>query len=336
MLAASRPARRGGAKPTRRIGRAAARAAAPRRDDPPRRAGGRGAASRARPSTSTRVARRRAHAPAPGDRGPHARASSPEPMPTVIGDEALLGGLFTNLLTNALKYGPASAREHPRSPPSAKGRLARLHRVDDGPPIPDARARADLRALPARPPRAALPRHRLGLAICRRDRRAPRRPHRARAAGRPGTASTSRCRLRRIAAAQLLRDRGSASSRDRASSLRRMCLTWERTVSGESTSASAIWSVVRRSQIKLMTSHSRGVSGPLIGPQRRAARACARMCSTSLMPNWRETTASPAQAPRRARARHVDLDVLGQEAARAGAQAEHAELVLVAAGRAGR
>jgi chemotaxis family two-component system sensor kinase Cph1 len=59
------------------------------------------------------------------------------PMPTVTGDEALLGGLLTNLLTNALKYGP---RAHANIQVAADrdGAYWRVTIEDDGPPIPDA------------------------------------------------------------------------------------------------------------------------------------------------------------------------------------------------------
>jgi signal transduction histidine kinase len=59
------------------------------------------------------------------------------PMPAVRGDEALLGGLFTNLITNALKYGP---RSHANIEIAAEreGEYWRVSVEDDGPPIPDA------------------------------------------------------------------------------------------------------------------------------------------------------------------------------------------------------
>ena len=67
-----------------------------------------------------------------------------------------------------------------------------------------------------------------------------------------------------------------ASAREWTSSFRMMLLRWERTVAGESTSASATssgeWPGVRRS----MTSHSRAVSGTLDRSQpRRAVRRSA-------------------------------------------------------------
>ena len=89
------------------------------------------------------------------------------PMPSVTGDEALIGGLFTNLLTNALKYGP---RAHAKIQVAAErdGPDWRITVVDDGPPIPDAeRARIFepfQRAQRERRSRGTG----LGLTICRR------------------------------------------------------------------------------------------------------------------------------------------------------------------------
>jgi signal transduction histidine kinase len=89
------------------------------------------------------------------------------PMPTVTGDEALLGGLLTNLLTNALKYGP---RAHANIEVAAErdGMYWRVTVEDDGPPIPDAeRARIFepfQRAHRERRSRGTG----LGLSICRR------------------------------------------------------------------------------------------------------------------------------------------------------------------------
>jgi two-component system, chemotaxis family, sensor kinase Cph1 len=59
------------------------------------------------------------------------------PMPTVTGDEALLGGLFTNLLTNALKYGPR-ANANIEIAAEREGAYWRVSIEDDGPPIPGA------------------------------------------------------------------------------------------------------------------------------------------------------------------------------------------------------
>ena len=59
------------------------------------------------------------------------------PMPTVTGDEALIGGLFTNLLTNALKYGPR-ANANIEIAAEREGAYWRVSIEDDGPPIPDA------------------------------------------------------------------------------------------------------------------------------------------------------------------------------------------------------
>jgi signal transduction histidine kinase len=88
-------------------------------------------------------------------------------MPTVPGDEALLSGLFTNLITNALKYG---RRERATIMVEAQqiGREWRVTVADDGAPIPDTervlifqpfeRAQRERRARGAG----------LGLSICRR------------------------------------------------------------------------------------------------------------------------------------------------------------------------
>jgi signal transduction histidine kinase len=89
------------------------------------------------------------------------------PMPSVTGDEALIGALFTNLVPNALKYGP---RSHANIEVSAEREDAywRVSIEDDGPPIPDAeRARIFepfQRAQHERRSRGTG----LGLSICRR------------------------------------------------------------------------------------------------------------------------------------------------------------------------
>jgi signal transduction histidine kinase len=89
------------------------------------------------------------------------------PMPTVTGDEALLGGLLTNLLTNALKYGPR-AQAKIQVAAERDGTGWRITIEDDGPPIPDAeRARIFepfQRAHHERRSRGTG----LGLSICRR------------------------------------------------------------------------------------------------------------------------------------------------------------------------
>jgi signal transduction histidine kinase len=89
------------------------------------------------------------------------------PMPTVTGDEALLGGLLTNLLANALKYGP---RTHANIQVAAErdGTGWRVTIEDDGPPIPE-----DERARIFEPFQRAHRERRsrgtgLGLSICRR------------------------------------------------------------------------------------------------------------------------------------------------------------------------
>ena len=89
------------------------------------------------------------------------------PMPTVPGDEALLGGLLTNLVTNALKYG---RREHATITIGARrdGEEWLFTVADDGAPIP-----ASERELIFEPFQRAQRERRargagLGLAICRR------------------------------------------------------------------------------------------------------------------------------------------------------------------------
>jgi signal transduction histidine kinase len=88
-------------------------------------------------------------------------------LPEVRGEPSLLGGLFTNLLTNALKYGPRSGGvvSVTASRDAAEFQLAV---EDDGPPIPE-----DERARIFEPFRRGRRERRsrgtgLGLAICRR------------------------------------------------------------------------------------------------------------------------------------------------------------------------
>ena len=56
-------------------------------------------------------------------------------LPTVSGDEALLGALLTNLITNALKYGPR-AHGAIRIGAAREGAGWRVSVADDGPPVP--------------------------------------------------------------------------------------------------------------------------------------------------------------------------------------------------------
>ncbi len=58
------------------------------------------------------------------------------PLPSVSGDRALLGSLFTNLLTNALKYGPAPTLVHVAA--ARDGDVWRIAFEDNGEPIPEA------------------------------------------------------------------------------------------------------------------------------------------------------------------------------------------------------
>ncbi len=58
------------------------------------------------------------------------------PLPSVSGDGALLGSLFTNLLTNALKYGPARTLVHIAA--VRDGDVWRIAFEDNGEPIPEA------------------------------------------------------------------------------------------------------------------------------------------------------------------------------------------------------
>ena len=92
-----------------------------------------------------------------------------------------------------------------------------------------------------------------------------------------------------------------ASWRELTPSLRSRFLMCERTVSEESTSDAAIssvdWPVQRRSR----TSHSRGVSRLRTGRMPVPSGRVRRIVSTRRIVSRRETTASPATAPRSAR-----------------------------------
>jgi signal transduction histidine kinase len=88
-------------------------------------------------------------------------------LPDVRGEPSLLGGLFTNLLTNALKYGPRSGGVVSVTG-SRDASEVQLAVEDEGPPIPD-----DERARVFEPFRRGRRERRsrgtgLGLAICRR------------------------------------------------------------------------------------------------------------------------------------------------------------------------
>ena len=108
-----------------------------------------------------------------GDRGARGRVTV-GPLPTVHGHEALLNGLFTNLLMNALKYSPRSGAEiavsaSPARAASGRSRsTARARRSPRGP-------RADLRPLAARARRAPRPRRRPRAGDLPPHRRAARR-----------------------------------------------------------------------------------------------------------------------------------------------------------------
>ena len=122
-----------------------------------------------------------------------------DPMPVVEGDPALLSGVFSNLLSNALKYGPRDggeiriSAERPEAgwtfASRARGRRSREGR------------QRHLRAVAARPERAPRPGRRPRPGDRAPDRRAPRRHGRRHVADRRPTASTSRCRPERPAAA---------------------------------------------------------------------------------------------------------------------------------------
>jgi signal transduction histidine kinase len=58
------------------------------------------------------------------------------PLPAVDGDRALLGSLFMNLLTNALKYGPSGTLIHVGA--LREGDAWRISFEDNGDPIPEA------------------------------------------------------------------------------------------------------------------------------------------------------------------------------------------------------
>jgi signal transduction histidine kinase len=88
-------------------------------------------------------------------------------LPSVRGEAALLGGLFTNLLTNALKYGPRSGGVISVTAEREPAQW-RITIDDDGPPIPE-----DERARIFEPFRRGRRERRargagLGLTICRR------------------------------------------------------------------------------------------------------------------------------------------------------------------------
>jgi two-component system, chemotaxis family, sensor kinase Cph1 len=88
-------------------------------------------------------------------------------LPEVRGEPSLLGGLFTNLLTNSLKYGPRSGGVVSVTATRAEGEWS-VAVEDDGPPIPE-----DERAQIFEPFRRGRRERRsrgsgLGLAICRR------------------------------------------------------------------------------------------------------------------------------------------------------------------------
>jgi light-regulated signal transduction histidine kinase (bacteriophytochrome) len=70
-------------------------------------------------------------------------------LPEVHGEQALIGAVFTNLLLNALRYGPARARRHPGRHHPEEPRLVLL-RPEPGPDDPRRGSRTHLRALPPR------------------------------------------------------------------------------------------------------------------------------------------------------------------------------------------
>ena len=80
-----------------------------------------------------------------------------------------------------------------------------------------------------------------------------------------------------------------------------MFLTCERTVSGESTSSSAISSVVRVALSRSMTSHSRAVSGLLTGRMPDEPLGASRSRSISASVILREIAACPSRRPASAR-----------------------------------
>ena len=103
----------------------------------------------------------------------------------------------------------------------------------------------------------------------------------------------------------------------------------ERTVSLESTSTLAIWSFVRPSATRSMTSHSRAVSGDLTGRSPVAPSGDRRSCSISFMLIRRLIAASPLRTPRSACGSTSMSTSLARKPAAPGAQPEHADLVLV-------
>jgi signal transduction histidine kinase len=89
------------------------------------------------------------------------------PMPTVLGDEALLSVLLINLVTNALKYGP---REHPTIAIAAERRGAewRVTVTDNGAPIADTDRRVIFKPFKRGHRERRARGAGLGLSICRR------------------------------------------------------------------------------------------------------------------------------------------------------------------------
>ena len=168
-----------------------------------------------------------------------------EPMPVVPGDEALLTGVFGNLLSNALQYGPREGGEIQIS--AERSEAGWTFSVESpGPADPRARPPAHLRAVAARlgraPQQGRRPRPRDRPPGGRAPRRAGRRHVAAQHGGEPLLLhAAGLTRERQAGGSERIRWAiATASSRERASSLRRMFFTCERTVSDESTSSSAI------------------------------------------------------------------------------------------------
>ena len=276
------------------------------------------------PQRLRRHARRRDPRPRGQDRRRRRCRSCP-------GDAALLTGVFGNLLSNALQYGPRSGGEIHVS--AERSEAGWTFSVDSpGPAIPE-RDRQRIfepwqRGWGERRSRGVG----LGLAIVRQvvERHGgqvgvtspsrPRQPVLLHAAGVAGR----RAGLRPEASPRMRCAAATASSRERASSLRRMFFTCERTVSLESTSWSAIWSVVLLSASRSTTSHSRGVSGDLIGrsPPPPPGRAAQLLDQPHAEPA-RDRGLAVEHALERPR-QDLDVDVLGEEARGAGAQARAA------------
>ena len=245
-----------------------------------------------------------------------------DPMPVVQGNPVLLSGVFGNLLSNALKYGPRSGAEIQVSAVRSEAGLD-VRRPEPGPADPGRRERADLRAVAARPGE-------------RRARGAGPRVSRSSAISSSATAARSGSLADRREQPLLLHAAGLSARRRRLRPSRRACAARRRPprrengrpacagcssrASGRSRSRarvaprSAPWSA--RSASSSITSHSRGVSGDSHRAQAAGPSGARLRCSTSRMHSRREIAASPLSGAEQRARQHVDLHVLGEEPGR--------------------